>query len=91
MHKLTADPTHDEARVRSAVAWNRRWGESFAGLYYDDELAGPDGTSIQLLVTEDTPDEQIQQAEQEAQDSQDVVALLALVVPAEWLTDNKEH
>lgn len=86
MHKVTAHPDQEE-HVRSAVAWNRKWDQSLGGLYFNEELSGPDGMSVQLFVTKDTPDLTIQAAEQQAYEEGDVVSIHALVVPEEWLKE----
>ncbi|MDA5564334.1 hypothetical protein PJK54_11735 [Cobetia sp. MMG027] len=84
-----ADLEFDRHKVESAVGYNRRWGQSHAGLYYDEELAGPDGMSVMLFITDDTTTEQIQQAERAARDAGDVVRIQCLKCPAEWLTEEK--
>lgn len=86
MHKVTAHPDQEE-HVRQSVAWNRKWGQSLGGLYFNEELAGPDGMSVQLFITKDTPDEVLLSAEHSARDEGDVVSIHALVVPEEWLEE----
>lgn len=84
MHKVIATPDQEQ-HVRQSVDWNRKWDQSLGGLYYNEELAGPDGMSVQLFATEDTPDLILQAAEQQAYEEGDVVSIHALIVPAEWL------
>lgn len=84
-----ADQEFDRHKVEYAVGYNRRWGQSYAGLYYDEELAGPDGMSVMLFITDDTTTEQIQQAERAARDKGDVVRIQCLKCPAEWLAEEK--
>lgn len=84
MDKRIASPL-EEDNVRRAVEWNRRHGQQYAGLYYDEGLAGPEGMDVQLFVTEDTTDDEIREAERAARQTQDVVGIMALVVPKEWL------
>lgn len=89
MHKVTAH--HDqEEHVRKSVAWNRKWDQSLGGLYFNEELSGPDGMSVQLFVTKDTPDLTIQAAAQQAYEEGDVVSIHALVVPEEWLKETDD-
>lgn len=80
-----AHPEYDEQRVRNAVAWNHRWGQRLGGLYFDEELAGPNGMNVQLLVTADTPDLIIEAGRQQAIEEGDVVNITALECPPEWL------
>lgn len=86
MDKRIAHPDEEET-VRRSVAWNRRWGQEYAGLFYQEELAGPEGMDVQVFVTEAATDDEIRAAEKEARQTQDVVGFGALVVPAEWLEE----
>jgi len=91
MHKVKAHPDQEQ-HVRQSVAWNRQWDQSLGGLYFNEELSGPDGMSVQLFVTKDTPDGALREAECAAYEEGDVVSIHALVVPEEWLeeTDDKK-
>lgn len=89
MHTIKADDS-DRLRVESDIRWNRRWHQSFGGLYYNEELAGPDGVSVRLYTTTDTPAEQIDRAVKEARYTCDVVSIHCMQCPAEWLQGDQE-
>lgn len=72
-----------EQQVRHAVKTNM--GERLNGFYYHEELAGPDGMSVVLFVTEGTTGEAILSAQEQAHAEGDVVSFHAQVVPERWL------
>lgn len=76
--------SEDRDHVESAVRWSNKAG-TFAGLVYFDEIVSSAGIYLELMVTEDTTEEQIQQALSEAYSERDVVKHAVRVCPKEWL------
>ncbi len=60
-------------------------GDTFAGLEYDTELAGPDGVWCLLFLPPGTTPEQVQEAKSAARHSRDVVSFRTQRIPAEWV------
>lgn len=86
--KILSTP-EDFEYVQRVLMWSNKIG-SFAGLAYNDELAGPGGIHLELQVTEDTPEEQIQKALNEAYYERDVVSHSVRISPKEWFTPKGE-
>lgn len=67
-----------------------KWiGHNYAGLEYDEQLAGPGGVDVILFVLPDTPKEQIERAKEEARNHSDVVDFVLLEIEPAWLQAEK--
>ena len=81
--KIYSEP-EDFDHVQYVMSWSLRVG-TFAGLAFDDDLAGIGGIHLELQAHEDTPEEQIQKALSEAYSQRDVVSHAVRISPKEWL------
>lgn len=75
----------DKSRVISTSAWCYRHNQTLAGLPYFDDLDGPDGISLGIMITKDTPEKVIQDAIREGYIRHDVVRHYVMICPEEWL------
>jgi hypothetical protein len=78
------DPEQIKGRVRN-LAWAKKHGICFAGLYATDDLASINGVHIQFFITPETTALQIEQAKNDADRKRDVVGFSALMVSKEFL------
>lgn len=81
--KIYSEPEHFD-HVQDVMRWANKIG-TFAGLAFDDDLAGMGGIHLELQAHEDTPEEQIQKALAEAYHERDVVSHAVRISPKEWL------
>jgi hypothetical protein len=77
-------PEQIEGRIRN-LAWAKRHGICFAGLYATDDLASINGVHIQFFITPETTPQQLDDAKDDAHRKRDVVGFSALMVTREFL------
>jgi len=87
MRTLTYEP-EDEVKLKRDIEFARRCNNRANGLYWDGELAGPDGMNFMFFAPEGTTDEELEKAEEELRQNQDVIHCTVLFVPAEWVADD---
>lgn len=80
----------DKARVMRAISWGHQHGLSLNGLYYDEELAGPDGATHWIFTTEGTPNEQIEGAIRQLDTDHDSVGFTVMRIPQAWIDEMLE-
>lgn len=83
-YKKIQSTIEDRAHVERAVRWSNKAG-TFAGLIYFDEIVSSAGIYLELMATEETPEEQIQKALREAYSERDVVSHAVRICPKGWL------
>jgi len=81
----------DKARYIRAIKWGHKHGLTFNGFYYDEELAGPDGMSYEILIPSGTKNKDADQAIRQMWDEQDVVRFTCVVIPREWIEEAISH
>lgn len=78
------DPERIKSRVRD-LAWAKRYGICFDGLYATDDLASINGIHVMFFITPETTVAQIDEAKDDARRKRDVVGFSALVVSKEFI------
>ena len=79
----------DEQRdVRLTIEWRQRNGETLNGLYYGDELCGPQGINLVIYAFAATPVSEIRRALAEGYMKHDVVEHAVVLIPPQWVPNN---
>lgn len=83
LNKQNATNT-DKGRVKYGISFCGRHNQELNGFAYNDDLAGPNGIHLELLVTERAEDDACKEALALGYANFDVVSHAVLVCPPSW-------
>ena len=77
----------DKSRILRTIGWCKRNHLTLAGLPYEDNLAGSDGISIEIITPPGMSREMLEQAVREGYSERDVVRHRILECPVGWFME----
>lgn len=82
--------SNEKPRLIRSIVWCRRNHSLFGGHPFIEQLAGPSGILLELIVPPSTDRLDIEQALREAYRERDVVSHSVVVCPVSWFSEAKE-